>query len=90
MTISTPSAYSVVEFVITTQLPIKLSFTNYPTWYKQVTLLLTANNVLDYVSGTLSCPPTTIGTGDAAIENLVFLAWKRHDNNVASGSVWYL
>jgi len=72
-----------VKLVTTTQLPIKLSSSNYPTWYKQVTLLLTANNVLGYVSGTLPCPPATIGTGDATVENhLAFLAWKRQDNYV--------
>jgi len=36
--------------------------------------LLTANNVLDYVSGTLPCPPTTIGIGDTPVENPAFLA----------------
>jgi len=53
MTISTPSAYSVVKLVTATQLSIKLSSSNYPTWYKKVTLLLTANNVLCYLKGTL-------------------------------------
>jgi len=72
--ISTPSAYSVVELVTTTQLSIKLSSSNYPTWYKQITPVLTANNVLDYVSSTLPCLPTTIGTGDLAVENPAFLA----------------
>jgi len=74
MVIITPSTYSFVELVIGTQLPIKLSSSNYPTWYKQVTLLLTANNVLGYVSGTLPCPPATIGTGDIAVENPTFIA----------------
>jgi len=82
MTITTPSAYSFVELVITIQLFVKLSSSNYPTWYKQVTLLLIANNVLDYVSGTLPCPPATIGTGDTVIENPTFIAWKRQDNYV--------
>jgi len=63
-----------VELVTTTKLPIKVSFSNYPTWYKQVTLLLTANNVLGYVFGTLSCPPTTIETGDTTVENSTLLA----------------
>jgi len=60
MVISASSAYSVVELVTTTQLPIKLSSSNYLTWYKQVTLFLTANNVLGYVFGTLLCPPATL------------------------------
>jgi len=69
----TTSAYSIVELVTATQLFIKLSFSNYPTWYKQVTLLFTANNILDYVFGTLPCPPATIEIGDAAVENPTFL-----------------
>jgi len=44
--------------------------------------LLTANNVLDYVSNTLPYPPATIGTGDTAVESLAFLAWKHEDNYV--------
>jgi len=66
-----------LELVTTTQLSIKLSSSNHPTWYKQVTLFLTANNVFDYVSRTLPCPPATIETGDTAVENPIFLAWKR-------------
>jgi len=82
MAITIPSAYSFVELVTTTQLPIKLSLSNYLTWYKQVTLLLTANNLLGYISGTLSCPPTTIGTSDTNVENPAFITWKRQDNYV--------
>jgi len=82
MVISTPFAYSVMELVTATQLPIKLSSSNYPTWYKQVTLFLTTNNVLSYVSSTLPCPPTIIGTGDAVVENLGFLVWKHQNNYV--------
>jgi len=58
-----------VELVTVTQLPIKLSSSNYSTWYKQVTLLLTTNNVLDYISDILPCPYATIETGDATVEN---------------------
>jgi len=43
---------------------------------------LTANNVFNYVSGTLPCPQATIGTRDATVENPAFLAWKRQDNYV--------
>jgi len=82
MDIATPSAYSFVELVTATQLPIKLSSSNYPTCYKQVILLLTANNVLGYVYNTLPCPPTTIGTGDTTVENPAFIAWKLQDNYV--------
>ena len=71
-----------MELVTATQLPIKLSSLNYPTWYKQLTLLLTANNVLGYVFSTLPFPPATIGTGDTAVENPAFLAWKHQDNYV--------
>jgi len=74
MAISTHSAYSVVKLVTTTQLPIKLSSSNYLIRYKQVTLLLIANNVFNYVYGILPCPPATIGTGDATVENPIFLA----------------
>jgi len=74
MAIITHSAYSFVELVTTTQLPIKLSLSNYLTWYKQVTLLLTANNVLGYVSGTLPYPSAAIRTGNITIENPAFIA----------------
>jgi len=73
MPITTSFAYSIVELVIATQLPIKLYSSNYLTWYKQVALLLTVNNVLGDVSDTLPCPSATIGTGDADVEYPVFL-----------------
>jgi len=45
-------------------------------------MLFTANNVLDYVSSTLSCPTATIDIGDTVVENPAYLAWKRQDNYV--------
>jgi len=63
-----------VKLVTPTQLPIKLSSSNYLTWYKQVTLLMTVNNVFGYVFGTLPCPSATIGTGDTIVENPAFIA----------------
>ena len=48
----------------------------------QINLLLTANNLIGYVNGTLLCPLATTGIGDADIENPTFLHWKRQDNYV--------
>jgi len=80
MAIIIPFAYSFVELVTATQLPVKLSSSNYPSWYKQATILLTTNNVLNYISGTFPCPPATIEIGDITVENLAFIAWKHQDN----------
>jgi len=43
---------------------------------------LTPNNVLGYVSSTISCPLATIDIGDTVVENPDFLVWKRQDNYV--------
>lgn len=45
--------------------------------------LLTANNVVGYVTGTTACPQEKIGTADAATENPEYVHWCRQDNHVS-------
>ena len=76
------SSSPLVELSVATTLPIKLSSTNYPTWYKQITNLLDANKLPGYANGTLVCPLAKLGTSEAATDNPDFLQWKRQDNYV--------
>ena len=71
-----------VELNTATSLPIKLNSSNYPTWYKQITILLLANNIYGYVTGKIECPLTTIGTSSDAADNPAFLHWKHQDHYV--------
>ncbi|XP_027357247.1 uncharacterized protein LOC113866631 [Abrus precatorius] len=79
---SSSSSTPPMELNIATTLPIKLSSNNYPTWYKQITLVLDANNLLVYVNGTFECPFAIIDIGATVIENPAFLQWKRKDKYI--------
>jgi hypothetical protein len=68
-----------VEFNTATHLPIKLTSTNYPAWYKQVNALLIARDLVGYVDGTTPCPAATTGSGTTAAPNPAHSIWIRQD-----------
>ncbi|PNX57124.1 hypothetical protein L195_g058536, partial [Trifolium pratense] len=63
----------------TTHLPIKLTSTNYPAWYKQVHSLLITRDRVGYVDGTTPFPAATVGSGDSATANPAYSKWIRQD-----------
>ncbi|PNX55230.1 hypothetical protein L195_g048857 [Trifolium pratense] len=71
-----------VEFNLSSNFPIKLNGTNYPTWHKLFMNLLTANNLVGYVTGSTPCPSFTIGEKDAQTENPNYLHWCRQDSHI--------
>ncbi|KAG4957474.1 hypothetical protein JHK85_043854 [Glycine max] len=68
-----------MEFNNNFQFPIKLTATNYPSWYKQVHALLIICDLEGYVTDKIVCPPATIGSGDVAAPNPVYSLWIRQD-----------
>ena len=52
----TTSLCPLVDLNTAPSLLIKLNSSSYPTWYKQVHILLATNNLLGYADGTASCP----------------------------------
>ena len=83
MSSATLTTTSLIEFNFASNLPIKLNTNNYPTWYKQIMYLLSANNLVGYVTGDTPCPSAKIGTGVEVTENPTFSHWCRQDNHVS-------
>jgi hypothetical protein len=71
-----------VEFNLSSNFPIKLNGTNYPTWHKLFMNLLIANNLVGYVTGSTPCPSSTTGEKDAQTENPDYLHWCRQDSHI--------
>ncbi|WVZ24055.1 hypothetical protein V8G54_002599 [Vigna mungo] len=71
-----------IEFSTSSTLPIKLFTDNYHTWFKHVYHLLVASDTIGYVTGTTSCPPTTIGTDKDVTANPNHSRWVRQDHYV--------
>lgn len=72
-------SFDPVEFNTTTQLPIKLNSSNYPTWYRQIHSLLVARDLKGYVIGTMPCPAATITTSSGSSSNPAYCFWVRQD-----------
>jgi hypothetical protein len=77
-TLSSSEQKDLIEFN-TTHLPIKLTSTNYPAWYKQVHSLLITRDLVGYVDGTTTCPAATTGSGDSAVANPAYSKCIRQD-----------
>ena len=78
----TTTSTSLVEFPTAPTLPIKLTTSNYPTWFKQMHHLLAANDTIGYIIGATPCPPATIATGDTVTANPTYSHWVRQDHYV--------
>ncbi|VFQ87598.1 unnamed protein product [Cuscuta campestris] len=68
----------VLQLHAKTHFPIKLITTNFPIWQRQVRSTLIGFNLLGYVDGTLTAPPTTVD-GSA---NPCYLIWFRQDQSI--------
>ena len=71
-TTTTTSSTPLIELDTATTVPVKLDSTNYPTLFKQTSMLLAANNLLGYVNGTIECLPAKLGSGDDATDIFPF------------------
>ena len=69
------------------QLPIKLSNTNYPSWKAQIDALLFGFDLLGYLDGTKPCPSTTIVDKEKTIPNPKYLFWMLQDKLLMHGLI---
>ena len=77
---STPDPlHDLVAINVTNHLPIKLTSTNYVAWAKQMKSMLIGYGILDYVTSTTPCPPSTIVVDSKEIENFAFIHWVHQD-----------
>ncbi|VFQ68610.1 unnamed protein product [Cuscuta campestris] len=68
----------VLQLHAKTHFPIKLITTNFPIWQRQVRSTLIGLNLLGYIDGTLTSPPTTVD-GSA---NPCYSIWFRQDQSI--------
>lgn len=57
---SASSLSAVIQINPSTQLPLKLDNSNYPTWYLQFDTLLTGLDLIGFINGDTPCPPATV------------------------------
>ncbi|XP_058009934.1 uncharacterized protein LOC131183293 [Hevea brasiliensis] len=70
-----------------TQLPLKLSAQNYSTWRAQITPLLRGHNLMGYVTGTITSPPTHIEKNGTHISNLDYEFWEYQDQLILAAII---
>jgi hypothetical protein len=77
---------TLVAFNAGSQLPLKLTSTNFPLWRAQLTSLLIGYDLQGYIDGTTICPSSTLppnispdGSASANAPNPAFLHWLRQD-----------
>ncbi|XP_073260714.1 uncharacterized protein [Populus alba] len=77
---------TLVAFNAGSQLPLKLTFTNFPLWRAQLTSLLMGYDLQGYIDGTTICPSSTLplnispdGSTSVNAPNPAFLCWLRQD-----------
>ncbi|XP_020089007.1 uncharacterized protein LOC109710684 [Ananas comosus] len=63
----------------TAQLPLKLTHLNYPSWRAQFNALLFGYDLMGFVDGSKSCPPSTIMNDGKPTPNPDFALWVRQD-----------
>ncbi|TXG57537.1 hypothetical protein EZV62_015366 [Acer yangbiense] len=63
-----------------TQLPLKLTSSNYPSWRAQFNTLLFGYDLLGYINGSHSSPPITISEDNKKVPNPAYTIWKRQDS----------
>jgi hypothetical protein len=61
------------------QLPLKLTPQNYPSWRGQFNALLLGYNLMGFVDGTHQCPPEIITLDGVEVVNPAHTRWKRQD-----------
>ncbi|OIT08921.1 hypothetical protein A4A49_55954, partial [Nicotiana attenuata] len=70
-----------------TQLPLKLSTQNYSTWHAQITPLLRGHNLMGYVAGTISPPPSLIEEEGRSIANPDYEFWECQDQLILAAII---
>ena len=88
----TDSSRNLVILKVNAQAPLKLTAMNYSVWWLQFTSLLFCYDLLGFVDGSQSCPPTMITLLDVASPspNLDYTLWLLQDQlllNAIIGSV---
>ncbi|GAB2279268.1 hypothetical protein Dimus_039340 [Dionaea muscipula] len=68
-----------------TQLPVKLTPFNFPSWKAQFDALLFGYDLLGFVDGSNPCPPSTINTDGTETPNPKFVTWQRQDKLLFHG-----
>ncbi|KAF2285361.1 hypothetical protein GH714_000797 [Hevea brasiliensis] len=63
-----------------TQLPLKLSSNNYPSWCAQFQALLIGLDLTGYIDGTILCPPATITKEGVTAPDPAHAIWLRQDS----------
>ncbi|GAB2211664.1 hypothetical protein Drorol1_Dr00024990 [Drosera rotundifolia] len=76
--LNSPTQSNLVAFN-STQLPIKLTPTNFPSWKAQFDALLFRYDLLGFVDGKTPCPPKTINDGETSVPNSAWTFWQRQD-----------
>ena len=66
----------------TTQLPLKFTKINFPSWRAQSLSLLFGYDLEGYIDGPHPCPPSTTTNADSTetVPNLAYRLWKRQDS----------
>jgi hypothetical protein len=74
-----------IAFNASSQLPLKLTPLNFPSWRAQLMSLLIGYNLQGYIDGTIICPSQTLHnpttrSSSAGNSNPAFWCWFRQDN----------
>lgn len=65
--------------ITSSQLPLKLTTINYPSWKAQVDAMLFGYDLIGYIDGSLPCPPPTIDHNGSKSPNPAYTVWIRQD-----------
>lgn len=68
-----------------TQLPVKLTPENYPSWKAQFDSLLFGYDLLGYIDGSKPCPPAELTSDGKQIPNPECILWQRQDKLIFYG-----
>lgn len=85
MASSTSSSNEALAFAtLIHMLTIKLNSTNYLLWHNQVTSLLTCQDLLGYIDGTISQPSSLLVSDGKSFPNPAFESWNKTDQKLKS------
>ncbi|RVW82734.1 Retrovirus-related Pol polyprotein from transposon RE1 [Vitis vinifera] len=72
------SPLPLVTINISSQLPYKLTFSNYPSWRATFLAILIGYDLMKYLDDTLRCPPKPAANSSVSVVTL-YTHWYRHD-----------
>ncbi|KAJ0093600.1 hypothetical protein Patl1_26525 [Pistacia atlantica] len=76
---SSSSIGDIITINTTTQLPLKLTPTNFSSWKTQVETLMLGLDLDGYLDGSFPCPPKTITHEKQIVSNPDYRKWLRQD-----------